>query len=257
MVRRLLPIGSYALYYGAYGETFLSRYDLVVTDSGRRGPEGLRRIKQSGTLALAYVSTLEVPRVKAAWPPSNALTVSGVPQVNEPFGNWILDPRLDQTRIRLLSLVEQAYTQGYDGVFMDCLGDVEDERFEALRGEILPAAAWLVAEVARRYPSCILVQNWGLHHLLPLTAEMLDGVCWEDFPYRQVAREPQRSGVRNLQKLQQSLGLRVLALNHGLGDEASYLEARDAADRCGFLWYGCRDYLHLPATSFADSLFER
>lgn len=248
MPQRLQSIRSYILYYGMQAEQTLVRYDLAIIDPRGRKAAAVRRLLDRGTLPVAYVSVLEVPQAGSGGPPPNALIWEGRPYSNHEFGNWVLDPRAPATKQRLLDLVEKALSGHHQGVFLDCIGDVEDRRFSPeLRGELVAAAAWLVAEAARQYPSCLLVQNWGLHHLLPLTAQLIDAVCWEDFPYDQIGPVPTvHSGIRRLQTLQEEIGLRVLALNQEIGDAATYRQARDAADRCGFLWYGTTNYIDLP-----------
>ncbi len=248
MARGLRTIQSFALYYGMGGEDVLSHFDLALVDPGGRNRVGVRQLKERGAIALAYVSVLEVGRKTGYSPPANVLRWQGDPVANEEFNNWILDPRLAATQQRFDSLVHEALSLQYDGVFLDTIGDVEDRQFApAFMGELVPAAAWLVAETARQYPQCLLVQNWGLHRLLPLTAPLLDGVCWEDFPYDEIGAVPTvHSGIRRMNSFQNQVGLQVLALNQGINSPAVARTAQDAAERCGFLWYGTSDYLQLP-----------
>jgi hypothetical protein len=246
MTHALRSIQSYGLYYGVGGEEYLSRYDLAIVDPGGRGLSGVRRLKSRGSIALAYVSVLEVPRLPTAAPPAHVLTHEGKPLANETFNNWILDPRSPRTSQRMQELIQKALQLEYDGVFLDCLDDVESPLVPAsMRMELLPATAWLVQEASQL--KCAVVQNWGLHHLLPLTAHVIDGICYEDFPYREVGMIPaMHSGIRFLQKVQTDLGVRVLALNHSITDLDSAAVARDTAERCGFTWYGTSTYTDLP-----------
>lgn len=242
------PIRSFAVYYGPDGENILSRFDLVIVDPGGRLPESVKRLKGRGSAVLAYLSALEVPRRPNEAPPRNVLVCNGRPAVNEEYNNWILDPRLPQTRLRLLELTERSLDLGFDGIFIDTIGDVEDCRFSpALSGEILPAASWLVAETSRKNPACFLVQNWGLMQLLPLTVSYLDAVCWECFPFEKIGPVPSlHPGIRRLSTLQSQTGLQVLALNQGITGQSARARAKAAAERCGFAWYGTSSYLELP-----------
>jgi hypothetical protein len=243
----LSSVRSYALYYGWGGEEVLATYDLAIIAAEGHDAEGLKRLRQHGTLPLAYVGALETPMHKDEATPDGVLTVGGVPWTNAAFGNWVLDPRAPATRRRLLRVAEQALLLGCQGLFLDTLGDVEDLRLPpALRAELLPAAANLIAELRRCLPGP-LVQNWGLQHLLPLTAPMLDGVSWEAFPYRSIKADPlTHSAIRNLHRLQAD-GVRVLALNEGLPPQhADYSWAQTVATRCQFLWYGTSRYIDLP-----------
>lgn len=248
MAHRLGSVRSYALYYGFGGEEILSQYDLAIVDPGGHDADGLRRLKAKGTLALAYISILEVNRRESGAPPHNVLRLKGQPMAKEEFDNWVLDPRSPLTSQRLLGLAEELWHRGYDGLFLDTIGDVEDRRFApGEASELVVAASRLVRELHFTLPEAILVQNWGLHRLLPLTATWVDGVCWEEFPYKQVGPVPAvHSGIRTLQAYQDETRLRVLALNQAMANDGEREAAASAAERCNFLWYGTTDYLHLP-----------
>lgn len=243
----LSSVRSYALYYGWGGEEVLATYDLAIIAPEGHDADGLTRLRQHGTIALAYLGVLETPMHSEELMPEGTLTVDGKPWTNVAFGNWVLDPRSPATRRRVLRLGEEALALGCQGLFLDTLGDVEDPHLPpALRAQLLPAAASLVAELRRCLPA-LLVQNWGLQHLLPLTAPLLDGVCWEAFPYRSIKADPLAHGaIRKLRQLQAD-GLRVLALNEGVPEEhEDYGWARTVATRCHFLWYGTSRYIDLP-----------
>lgn len=248
MQQGLRSVRSYALYYGMGGEDVLSHYDLAVVDPGGRTPDGVEAIKERGTIALGYVSVLEVPRLAGVAAPPNVLRWQGQLQVQQEFNNWVLDPRAPLTRNRFLRVVESVLQQGYQGIFLDCVSNVEDRNLPVeFRNELVPATAWLVAEVVRQFPSCLVVQNWGLHYLLPMTGQYLDAVCWEDFPFSEIGPIPSvHSGIRKLNAMQEQVGLRVLALNQNIDDPVMSHVARAAAERCGFLWYGTTRYIDLP-----------
>jgi hypothetical protein len=250
MPNGLQAVRSFALYYGCGGEKRLSAYDLVVISPEGRTADDLKRIRCRGTLALAYVSVLEVPQQSGQAPPPDVLLNAGIPQANAGFSNWILDPRSVAAQERVFGMAERLLALGYDGLFLDTMADLEDFPLTAaLAAEVTPAAAWLVSELAVRY-RCLLVQNRGFHRLLALTAPHLDGVCWEAFPYSRVGLVPGiHSGVRVLQDLQPS-GLRVLALNESIRGRIAHGVAGLVAKRCGFLWYGTDRYTDLPPPKF-------
>lgn len=242
---QLHGVQRWIVYYGFGKLELLSRFELAVLAPGGHRRAELFWLKERGVRLLAYVSALEVSQQAEGLAPDNVLCVGTAPFCNEEFGNWVLDPRRSATSRRLNALAEAALDAGYDGLFLDTLGIVEDRRLSApVRGELVPAAAWLVAELASQFPSVPLVQNWGFEQLLPLTAPWLAGVCWEDFPWRDIGLLPtSHAGVRKMVRLQEARPLRVFALNQGLRDPAERMEAQAAAERCGFAWYGAPTYL--------------
>jgi hypothetical protein len=248
MPRGLRGIRSLAVYYGKGAEQVLSSFELVVVHPDNLKREAVEYLRSKGTRVLAYVSALEIPRDPQNPVPVSSLRVGGVPLVQSEFNNWILDPRHERVRARLYGLGEQIADIGFDGIFLDTIGDVEDRRIPPdLRAVLAPAAAHLVAGLSEEVGVGSIVQNWGLYDLLPLTAPYLDGVCWENFPYAKIGPLPAlHSGVRRLHMLQEQYGFIVFALNEGLPVGRDRDIAMAAAARCDFVWYGTEDYTLLP-----------
>ncbi|MEW6522974.1 MAG: hypothetical protein AB1445_05275 [Bacillota bacterium] len=131
---------------------------------------------------LAYVSVLEVtPEEAGEGEPAGCLRVDGVPLQNTAYGNWILAPSAALTGA--VTARVHSFRPHYDGVFLDTLGDVEDERIPpAQRLQAAVDVGRLVRSVRRAWPEAIVVQNmgfWGPHRF---TRDYVDGLCWEDFP---------------------------------------------------------------------------
>lgn len=250
MTGRLRDVETYAVYYGCGGEDVLATYDLAVVAAPGRSPGEISAIKRKGTLVLAYLSVLEIHPEEG--PPAGVLVGRDGPVVNDQWGNWVLDPRHEATRDRALSEAEALLRQGYDGLFLDTLADLEDLPAAVGAGgqTAIVDAARLVAEVSDSF-HCILVQNRGFRRLLPLTMSYLDGLCWESFPYHRVGLFPAMNRtVRSLKRMERSTGLRVLALNEWAGGGATKGDRRRAqatARLCGFPWYGTRLYTDRPS----------
>lgn len=247
MARGLRGVRSVAFYYGGGFERTLQSFDLAVVDPSLFTSREILSVKEKGTKLVAYVSVLETPADEGTRAPENVLLVDGTPLKNERYRNWVLDPRHQETIKRTLDLADSALDKGYDGFFLDTVGDVEDLSLPArVRSEVLPAAAHLVRKVREHHPERLLLQNWGLQSLLPLTVSYLDGVVWENFPFRRIGIWPTlHPGIRRLQTYQNDLGLNVIALN-GAIPTSERAESRDAAIRCGFLWYGTESYTVPP-----------
>jgi len=176
---RFKKINNFCLYYGHGREDDLGRFELAVVEPLGQRKSGVRLIKEKGALVLAYISVLELSMFHAQSTelrPDDFLCVDGVPLQNISYHNWIMDPRSDRWRHRLLDkafdLIEG---HGYDGLFLDTIGDVEDKRLpSAVAGQALVAAAKLVYDLRNAFPEHILVQNSGLVKLRELTARYVD-----------------------------------------------------------------------------------
>lgn len=247
MPGRLTGVRRWGLYYGPGAPAALAGYDLAVV-APEAWPQPLRReAAGGGTLLLAYLPALEVPAQGP--PPEGALRVGGGPVVNARFGNYILDPRHPDTVRRVLRQVSALQRAGWAGCFLDTLADVETDLVPAaLRPHLIPAAAALVEQIATCWPGAPLVVNWTLGPLLPLVAPYIDGLCWEDFPYRELRHSPPDGPLRRLAQRVRRLAVlasfAVLALNQAPADPA--LAAATAAE-WGFVWYGTPRYTAPPA----------
>jgi len=229
---RVAAAKNWALYYGAMRPEGLQECDLVVLAPEGWDPASIQRLKAGGASALAYLSVLEVPRQQGSPPPPHVLRVNGLPMAQEAWNTWILDPRREETRSRLLQIADTLVRQGYDGFFLDTAGDVEDGRIPLrIRTLLLPATAVLVAALRERYPTLALVQNWGLGALLDLTRPHIDAVCWENFPVDDP--DPWQEELALRLRRMAGTGLKVLALSAERPEKPPELAAQ-----LGFPWYG-------------------
>lgn len=230
--QRLARVKTWALYYGHGCPQGLLANDLVVVAPEAWNATGVREARRRGAIMVAYLSVLEVPRVPDTPPPANVLWVDGVAADQPAWGTWILDPRHPDTRARLLHAAGALAAVGFDGFFLDTIGDVENRLLPArLRSLIVPAAAGLVADLRSRFPEQVLVQNWALGATLDLTAPYLDGVCWEDFPLGYPL--PWQESVAVRLRAVAGRGLTVLTLSSQAPAKLPMLAAQ-----LGFPWYG-------------------
>lgn len=170
------------IYYGHGPLRELSAFDLAVLEpAGWSGPD-LAALRERGVKVLAYVSLLEArPEVVQAahLRPSDFLSVSGRPWYRDEFETFVVDPRSTAWRRYIEVRLHQIVAAGWDGVFLDGVGDVEDSLVENASGWLVPAAADLVRQVKTSVGRRLVVQNNGLWLVLPLVGPYLDGICWE------------------------------------------------------------------------------
>jgi hypothetical protein len=178
----LTGIGSYAVYYGHGRLEELAGFDLVVVEPAAHRSHAIAGLRSVGVMVLAYMSALEVPRsTYRSGPADERLWVRGAPLHNPAFDNWVLAP----TPVRARDLVDRAQqlARHYDGVFLDTLGAVEDERIPAAeRLRLALAAGHLVRTLRQAWPQGRLVQNMGIWGVHRFTRDYVDGLCWEAFP---------------------------------------------------------------------------
>lgn len=184
-LERFARAGNFAIYYGTGRGGDLAAFDVAVVEPAGQSPESVAAMQSSGTLVLAYLSVVEVP----PWDPElkllkpgDLLQLNGRPYRNEAYGNYLADLRSARWNGLLLhragSLLERS---GYDGLFLDTIGDVESLALDGGQaGSLLLAAASLVGRMRAMFGGYVLVQNNGLERLCLLTGDYVNGICWEN-----------------------------------------------------------------------------
>lgn len=209
---------NYALYYGCGGEEYLSRFDVAIVEPAGQSRDSLKRMQSSGTLVLAYLSVVEIPdwaqEIKIL-KSEDFLGSEGEPYKDSRYGNYLADPRSGRWAGLLLHRAGKLVIQeGYDGLFLDTIGDVESARCGAGCGDsLILAAAGIVRCIREMFPEIILIQNCGLERLCLFTAAYLDGICWENPPLFARRHRPWAEATAGrLIKLKDKYRLKILLL---------------------------------------------
>lgn len=219
---------NYALYYGCGRANQLAQYDIAIVEPSGHSTDSLVEIKSSGTLAIAYLSVMEIPpwsedleRLKTR----DFLHLDGQPYLNQEFGNFWVDLCSSRWVNLLLERVDYLLEKvGYDGLFLDTVGYVESRLLSSkLRNKLQSAAVKIVGKIRKRFPECILIQNCGLEDLFIRTAGYLDGICWENPPLNQLASQAWAAQIiSTLEREKKSHNLQVFLLV-----EQDHLSAQD------------------------------
>ncbi|MCL5115560.1 MAG: hypothetical protein M1272_00180 [Firmicutes bacterium] len=254
-MRTRLQGRSYVVYYGQGPLNGLESYDIVILE-----PQGWttplhRQLQGAQVSTVAYLSVLEVPEWRV---PQTGLTdddfvrVDGERWVKQPFGNWLARPDSPRWRQYLRHQADRLYRRGWDGLFLDTLGDVEDAQLADQAGWLVPATAELVQSVRLAFPERPLIVNNGLWSVVPLVAPYIDGVCWEGDLSPDVLKQPWAQAMIDfLGRAAQERGWVNFMLTHVSGTSLTaaqrLLRFYEDADRYGFLAYAA------PA-NYADAI---
>lgn len=239
---RFRKIKNFALYYGRGREKELGCFDLAVVESQGQDRQSVSRMQEAGALVLAYVSVIEVPPWLAEFKmlgPEDFLQNNGKIMTNQVWGTYLADICSPRWRNLLKNRVCRLLETGYDGLFLDTIGDLE---FIALPGRrrdsLVMAAVDFLRELREAYPRHLVVQNNGLGKVYRLSADLVDGVCWENPPFgsKDSAAWVQGMIARLRQLRQDKPELQVFLLLEE--NEAGAIEmARDVAAKNGFFLY--------------------
>jgi hypothetical protein len=173
---------DFVVYYGRGPLPGIDQYDVAVLEPRGWSAHHLADLRRAGVTALAYQTVLEVPQwevAAAGLTPSDFLQVGGAPWYRPEYDTYVVDPQSARWRRYVEGRVRDLAQAGWDGLFLDGLGDLEDERVAVRLGVLLPSAVSLVAAVRAAAPRATLVMNNAIWSVLPWVAGQLDGVCWE------------------------------------------------------------------------------
>jgi hypothetical protein len=177
-----LKARSFVVYYGYGPLPELSAFDVAILEPQGWRLSDVRRLQERGTRALAYLSALEVMPHRVAplgLTAQDFLTVAGSPWRRPPLPNLIANPLSPRWRRELQKEARRLVAEGWDGLFLDTLGDIEDPVIQKETSWLVPAAADLVATLRREVGDRLLVLNNAIALLVPLAYPHLDGVSWE------------------------------------------------------------------------------
>jgi endo-alpha-1,4-polygalactosaminidase (GH114 family) len=209
---------KYALYYGTGRAEALLEYDLAVVEPLGQNKTTVERMQQANTIVIGYVSVMEIHpshlhfnRLKA----EDFLVVNGQPCINEAYGTYLLDLRSKRWLGMLNHQIGNLLLHtGYDGIFLDTIGDVEMRMIPpGLQIHQIQAAVRWMEQLRVIFPEHILVQNNGLEVLCLQTAPWIDAICWENPPFGvNSALEWMEETFNRLDQLQQKHLFKTLLL---------------------------------------------
>ncbi len=173
---------TFVVYYGYGPLPEISSYDIAILEPAGWRREDVQALRSQGVRCIAYLSAMEATRAtlnRVGVAERQLLRLGEGPWRREQFDTYVVDPRARTWREYVLREASRLVAEGWDGVFLDNLGDVEDQLVQDRSGWLLPAAADLVRGVRQAVGDRLLLQNNGIFLLLPLVAQLIDGVCWE------------------------------------------------------------------------------
>ncbi|MCR4440810.1 MAG: endo alpha-1,4 polygalactosaminidase [Peptococcaceae bacterium] len=245
-------IRNFALYYGRGRAEELARFDLAVVEPSGQAQASLKTMREAGTLVLAYLSAIEISpgagEFEALQKEDFLSAGGGVPLINGIYGNRMADLRSERWNRLLRRKASSLLSSGYDGLFLDTIGNVEHPALSPeCRDGLIMAAVNLLKEFREEYEGHVFVQNNGLERLCLYTARLVDGICWENPPFAETKSKAWLEAVMNrLKALQEKAGLKVLLLMEGKQPGERLRLAKKAAAENGFLFYRApEDYLDI------------
>lgn len=218
-------ITSYQIYYDPVTtkiEKDMKRYDLVILEPREVTKEQVARIRRNGTLVLGYVNLMEADEwnveVMKQLKPQDFFYENGQKVFFPEWDSYLMDLTSSHYQSVLKKdLKKQVIDKGFDGIFLDTVGDIDNEH--AHRKSVLNAQRDAYLEFLQflrdEYGQIPIIQNWGFDTLKVVSAPLVDGVMWEGFDYNAVARDSwSQERIAELTKLRKKYGVDVFTVSY-------------------------------------------
>ncbi|MFD1735146.1 putative glycoside hydrolase [Bacillus salitolerans] len=239
----LSTVNSYRIYYHVPTSTIMEemqKLDLVIIEPYHYTKEQIEFIQSKGTLVFGYISTMEV----ANWNktlveklrPTDYFYRNNEKVYFPAWDSYLMDITSEHYREILTGEVEaQVAKKGFDGIFLDTVGDIDDQHYhdQALLKEQRTGLKQFLASIKELYPNKLLIQNWGIDTLMTTTAPYVDGIMWENFNYKHVAKDEwSLTKVNELKKLQEAFWFEVFTVSSEMRKKS-----RKYSQKQGFINY--------------------
>ncbi len=235
---------SFVVYYGYGPLPEIGSFDIAILEPAGWRHEDMMALSRRGVKCIAYLSAMEATRAtltRLGIPERQLLRAGDGPWLREQFGTYVVDPRCRPWRAHLAAEARRLLQEGWAGVFLDSLGDVEDQTVQDRAGWLLPAAADLVRGVRQEIGDRLLLQNNGIFLLLPLVAQLIDGICWEgSFDPETTGGPWLRMVLEQIAKVVRQEGITPMLLSEIPADDAAQgrlAMLEEMSRRYGFLSY--------------------
>lgn len=247
---RFKEIFNYALFYDHGNLENLSQFQAVIVEPLALNDEDLAFLHSRNTLVIAYLSVMEIsPQHEsfALLESEDFIVKQGKMMMQESYGNYLLNINSPRWRGLLYHKAGRLLLKdGYDGLFLDTVGDVENFHLPSSAAHI-KGMIEVIAELRKRFPDAIFIQNNGLEIICDHTASYLDGIIWENAP---IGISESKLWVQNisdkLNQLRDQYGVRVMLLfeDPERSNRVIWAQRRSFADTNNYLIYsGERHYL--------------
>lgn len=239
---RFHNIEDYVLYYGYGREYELSGCSMAVVEPAGHDRDSIMKLRQGGTIAVAYLSVMEIQSFGPDFAfVKDSLLKSGSEFIkNSEFDTYLADMRSDKWNEFLIhKALRLCLKEGYDGIFLDTIGDVETSLVPAaMRRVQFIHAVNFIKTLRDRLPNNIIIQNNGAEELCRYTSGYIDGFCWEGPDFFESSRNLYNAGIlNNLGSLRIESDIKILILTENI-HRKEHIEhiQRLSADR-NFLYY--------------------
>lgn len=236
----LSKMKNYKIFYDSPNKNILremKNYDVVIIEPVYYTRQQVKAIQRAGTKVYGYINSMEADRWNEAlytqMEEKDFFHRHGSRVYYKQWDSYLMNMDEEHYRQVLLNEVtKQVHAKGCDGVFLDTVGNIDDEHEndpEILRTQRTAMAAFMQI-IKDKHPKLAFIQNWGFDTLSTVTYPFVDGIMWGGFEYSAiVGDEWAQQKIAKLKQLRKKHKIQVLTVS-GREEE----ESRKYAEAHGF-----------------------
>ncbi|WP_335873036.1 endo alpha-1,4 polygalactosaminidase [Bacillus sp. 2205SS5-2] len=234
---------SYKIFYDQPTETIMeemNKYDVLIVEPNFYQAKSVKALQKSGTKVYGYLSIMEAgtwnETMMRKWREEDYFRQQGEKVYFEKWQSYLMNITSKHYRNLLLEeLNDQIIEKGFDGVFFDTVGDIDDyfkEDADIYEQQVFGLLE-LLEEVKDRYPNILMIQNWGINLFMEYTHPYMDAIMWEDFQDYELNEDDW--GIIQVHKLKKLKNLHPFdVFTVSFVDEK---KSREFAEKHGFIHY--------------------
>lgn len=246
-------IEKYVVFYGYDSEQALMDYELLILEPKAHSQKSLCILKDVGKVLIAYISVIEISKDDECFSELGndcLISINGDLAVNPEYQTYYMDITQEKVKNILLRRASAYLKSGYDGIFIDTIGNLDYFNSPYIdKDELYNSAAVFLSEVKMLFPSCVIIQNNGFLGLSDYTAKYIDAICFENPPLSTIGNLLWTySAIKRLNMVAKEHNLKVLLLEEDIYNKSSIKNffVRRIAKKNGWLYYkGAKYYNHI------------
>lgn len=187
----LLDVKDYQIYYGHVNDEKamqLGSFDMVVIEPHEITKERVSKIKESGAIALGYISIMELQdwdeEFVAKVQEDDYLKINGEKVYVEDWDTYLMDITNKHYQQLLLDEIEEEIIQKqFNGIILDTVGDIDDfySNDKELATHLRNGYVEVLKAITEKHVDLLLLQNWGFETLKTSSKDYVDAIMWEGF----------------------------------------------------------------------------
>lgn len=157
--------------YGKIKAELIKDYKYVVVESKHFSSKGIKVLKSQNQKVFAYISLGEVNKNSVHYNDLKNVTLGK----NKNWDSYYIDLNSKKATSSLLSMVDEIFAFGYDGLFLDNIDNFTIHGPQKYQTDKVVA---LIKQIKEKYPKKLFIQNAGLE-LASQTAPYIDIIAVE------------------------------------------------------------------------------